>query len=127
MSHHDHDHCHDHTHDHGHTHSHDHNHDHGHTHSHDHNHDHGHTHSHDHNHDHDHSNTAGQEMSLEEKLSTLLNHWINHNNSHLETYRSWAQKAEDGSLTEVATLLKETAETSQKVTTTLEAALKSIP
>jgi len=66
-------------------------------------------------------------MTLEEKLSTLLNHWIAHNNSHLDTYRGWAQKAQDANLADVAAQLKETAQISEKITSTLEAALKSLP
>ncbi|MFK5954353.1 MAG: hypothetical protein QM498_14970 [Desulfobacterium sp.] len=94
----------------------------------DHTHDHDHTHEHDHDHGHKHEHTHEpvHEMSMEEKISTLLNHWIDHNNSHMETYRSWAQKAEDTSLAEVAVLLKETAEVSGTITTKLKAALKAI-
>ena len=95
-------------------------------HEHHHHHDHDHDHTH-HHHEHDHSHDETHEMSLEEKLSTLLNHWIAHNNSHLDTYRSWAEKAENAALADVAARLKETAEISEKITKTLEAALKSIP
>lgn len=100
----------------------DHTHDHDHTHSHDHDHGHPHTHEHEHTHRHEHKH----EMSTEEKISTLLNHWIDHNNSHMETYRSWAQKAEDASLAEVTVLLKETAEASGVITAKLKTALKAI-
>jgi ABC-type Zn2+ transport system substrate-binding protein/surface adhesin len=93
-----------------------------HEHEHTHEHKHEHTHGHEHTHDHDHVH----EMSFEEKISTLLNHWIDHNNSHMETYRSWAQKAEDASLADVAVLLKETAEASGTITRKLETALKAI-
>lgn len=65
-------------------------------------------------------------MSMEEKITTLLKHWIDHNNSHMETYQSWAQKAEDASLAQVAGLLKETAEASGEITEKLNAALKAI-
>jgi len=94
----------------------------------DHTHDHDHTHSHDHDHGHDHEHTHEpvHEMSMEEKISTLLNHWIDHNNSHMETYLSWAQKAEDASLEEVAVLLKETAKISSTITEKFNAALKAI-
>ena len=99
-------------------------HDHHHHHEHDH-----HTHSHDHGHGHSHTSPhePGHEMTFEEKLSTLLSHWIAHNNSHLDTYRGWAQKAEAANLKDVAARLKETADISEKITRTLEAALKSIP
>jgi len=89
-------------------------------------HTHDHDHGHPHTHEHEHTHEPVHEMSMEEKISTLLNHWIDHNNSHMETYRSWAQKAEDASLAEVAVLLKETAEVSGTITEKLNAALKTI-
>jgi len=92
----------------------------------DHTHDHAHPHSHGHDHEHPHTHDNTHEMSMEEKISTLLTHWIDHNNSHMETYRSWAQKAEDAALEEVAILLKETAEVSDTISKKLKAALKSI-
>lgn len=94
--------------------------------SHHHDHDHGHSHDHDHSNTHSHEHDHAHEMSLEEKLQTLLKHWIDHNNSHMETYRSWAQKAEEGTLEKVGALLKQTADTSADITKTLEAALKQL-
>lgn len=92
--------------------------------------DHNHSHSHK-KHDHSHEHHSEGEMSLSEKFSILLKNWIEHNNSHKESYLSWAEKAESdksgiGNLSEAARLLRQTAELSEKITENLENALKSI-
>ena len=98
-----------------------------HHHAHDHSHDHEDHHHHDHDHhDHGHSGSDSPAMSLEDKLKTLLTHWIDHNNSHMETYKSWAQKADDGNINAVADLLRQTADTSAGITKALEEALKHL-
>ena len=74
--------------------------------------------SHDHTHDHHHS----PEMSLEEKLTTLLNHWVDHNNSHKDNFISWSEKAKEGGLEEIAQLLQEAGSLSEKVSQSLEKA-----
>lgn len=102
MSHHDHDHSH-----------------------HDHAHDHAHSHDHGHNHDHDHGHghTSAKELSFDEKLTILLQHWVDHNKSHQETYDSWANKATGESLPQMAEILKEISTDSNKITEKLEKAL----
>ncbi|MGD9731869.1 MAG: hypothetical protein AB7U45_06785 [Desulfamplus sp.] len=135
--HHEHDH---HSHDHDH-HSHDHDH-HNHDHAGDH-HDHDHPsddhHAHEHHHDHhdnnehkqSNTNSSGREMSLSQKFSLLLKNWIDHNNSHKDSYISWAEKAEadksgENNLLEAAKFLRQTAELSEQITKNLESALNSI-
>lgn len=58
---------------------------------------HGHHHGHDHDHDHD---TAGIEDLR--KLLVLLEHWVEHDDSHVESYREWAQKASAAGEEEIA-------------------------
>jgi len=65
-------------------------------------------------------------MNLSEKLALLLKHWIDHNNSHKETYLSWADKAVDGKLAQTAESLRQTAALSVKITENLENALRSL-
>ncbi len=89
---------------------------HDHTHSHDHDHSHGH-------HDHGHSDIP---MSLEEKLTTLLAHWVDHNESHKDNFVAWADRAEGGSLSEVAAHLKEAGALSCQVTEALKKARKAL-
>ncbi len=95
-------------------------HDHTHSHSHPHSHDHDHGHSHDHHHDHN------SEMSMAEKLNTLLTHWIDHNDSHMQNYLSWAAKAQDAGLDDVADALKAAGNLSQTVTEKLKRGLAAL-
>ncbi len=98
-----------------------HNHDHDHSH-----HDHAHSHDHDHDHGHGHEHTNAKELSLDEKLTILLQHWIDHNKSHQETYDSWANKATNDNLSQTAEILKEIALDSNKITEKLEKALATL-
>lgn len=108
MTHHD-DHSHDHSHgDHDHSHSHDHSA--GHSHSHDHSHEHAHTHPH--------------ELSFEQKLEKLFGHWIDHNDSHKETFFTWAKRADEANLAEIAKRLDKVGKLSEEVTGLLKEALK---
>ena len=68
-----------------------------------------HHHDHDHHHNHDHHH-GGTEMTFEEKIIKLLEHWIRHNEDHAKTYKDWADRAETHQLTEAASLIKEAAE-----------------
>lgn len=85
----------------------------------------GHDHDH-HSHDgrnHDEHQDIGKELCFEDKLSILFRHWIEHNESHKETYMSWAEKAEKEKMAKTAFLLKEVAEESDRITKKLEEAL----
>ncbi|WP_195946971.1 hypothetical protein [Paraclostridium bifermentans] len=51
-------------------------------------------HGHDHDHEHiEHSGAAVAENKDEKTLNILLVHWVNHNESHEEGFREWAEKA----------------------------------
>ncbi|GAA0710539.1 hypothetical protein GCM10008904_22280 [Paraclostridium ghonii] len=53
-------------------------------------------HGHDHDHDHiTHSGAAVAENKDEKTLNILLVHWVNHNESHEEGFREWADKARE--------------------------------
>jgi len=56
----------------------------------------GHSHSHGHDHEH-HENTEDLK-----KLLMMLEHWIEHDGSHVESYREWAQKASTAGEEEIA-------------------------
>lgn len=111
MTHHDHDHTHDH---------HDHHHDH---HHHDASHDHHHSHDHTHDHDpHDH-HASESPMRFEEKIQTLLSHWVNHNNDHAKNYLEWSRKTQEAGRADIGNLLKEASEMTGKITAVFEKAL----
>ena len=57
----------------------------------------GHSHTHDHEHGHDHDQTETLR-----KLQMMIDHWIEHNDSHVENYREWASKASGAGEEEIA-------------------------
>lgn len=61
-------------------------------------HDHHKHHSHGHHHDHDH----GEENENLKKLQVMIEHWIEHGDSHIENYREWAAKASEAGEEEIA-------------------------
>jgi len=83
-------------------------------------------HHHDHHdHDHHHHDTESP-MSFDEKLLKLLDHWIRHNDDHAENYKTWAEKARENSMGEVASLLEDVADMSQALTQKFAAAAKLV-
>jgi len=91
-----------------------------------HDHDHGHEHEHSHNHSHEHGGShesaapaEGKEM---ETLKALVGHWAEHNDSHVESYSEWAQRAEEKGKAETAALLRQAVEYTNKVTEALKLA-----
>jgi hypothetical protein len=86
-----------------------------------------HHHDHDHSHDHDHHHAHAEEMPFAEKVSRLLDHWIQHNDDHIATYREWAEKARSEGLEEVAAQMENAAETTAAVTEAFRRAKGSIP
>jgi hypothetical protein len=53
---------------------------------------------HHHGHDHDH-HESNEDLK---KLRMMLEHWIEHDESHVESYREWAQKASTAGEEEIA-------------------------
>lgn len=97
------------------------------THDQSHDHDHGHSHSHSHNHDdHSHSHGPSEEMTVKQKLEKLVAHWIDHNDSHKDTFFTWADRAKDDGLATVADKIKQAGELSQQVTDLLKQAEKDL-
>ena len=56
-------------------------------------------HGHHHGHDHEHSAPGTEELR---KLLVLLEHWLEHDESHVESYREWAGKASAAGEEEIA-------------------------
>ncbi len=65
-------------------------------------------------------------MTFEEQLKTLFDHWIRHNDSHVASYKDWAEKARSRQLGETAALLDEVAALTENVSRKIDEALKSI-
>jgi hypothetical protein len=51
-----------------------------------------------------------------EKLAQLLEHWPRHNQDHVSNYLDWADRAETDDNLETAELLRQAAETTERVT-----------
>jgi hypothetical protein len=108
------------------THDHDHSHDHTHDHSHDNSHDHGHSHDHGQGHSHSHDHGPAHELTFEQKLETLFAHWIDHNDSHKDTFFTWAGRAKEAGLADVAADIEQAGQLSEKVTLLLRDALEKV-
>lgn len=97
-----------------------------HHHSHDNDHD-GHSHDSDHSHSHDHhSNDHAHELTFEQKLEKLFGHWIDHNESHKDTFFTWAKRAKEADLEEVADHIEKAGQLSNDVTRHIKDALNKL-
>jgi hypothetical protein len=86
------------------------------------------THHHHHHQDHHHhGQETGGGLSLEAKLARLLDHWIDHNGDHANTYRDWAAQAEAHELADVSRLLIKAADLTEEISRQFEAARKVLP
>jgi len=61
-----------------------------------------------------------------EKLRILIEHWVEHNHEHAETYLQWAAKAGTGGEAALAEMLKEIAAETKKIDALFEKARKRI-
>ncbi len=99
---------------------------HPHTHDHSHSNDHSHTHSDSHDHDHPHDHGHAHELTFEQKLEKLFTHWIDHNDSHKETFFTWAERAKEAKLDSVAVNIKKAGQVSEEITRLLKEAMKKL-
>lgn len=75
-------------------------------------HDHGELGGHDHNHPHVHNNI--DESRDEKTLKILLDHWVNHNQSHEEEFREWVYKSRNMAKDKIANNIEKAIEYLQK-------------
>ena len=61
-----------------------------------------------------------------ERLTKLLNHWINHNDSHKESYEKWKNIAKDEELLSVAECIDKAIEMLDKSNNYLQEAINKI-
>ena len=61
---------------------------------------------HHHDHEHHHHDTQS-ELTFDEKLIKLLDHWLKHNDDHARTYLDWAKKAAQNDREEVGRILED--------------------
>jgi t-SNARE complex subunit (syntaxin) len=65
-------------------------------------------------------------MDQKKKLSVVIEHWIEHNESHKDEYKRWAQTAGELGLDSVKTEIEEAVEKLTQSNQHLEKALKAI-
>ncbi len=65
-------------------------------------------------------------MEEKKRLSVVLEHWVEHNESHMGEYKKWAQKAAALNLEEVRTQIEEAIQMLSLVNRHLEEALKAL-
>lgn len=65
-------------------------------------------------------------MDEKKKLSVLIDHWIEHNESHMAEYRKWAQKAEELGLDAVKAEIKNAVEKLDQCNHSLQKAMKGL-
>ncbi|MEN8246483.1 MAG: hypothetical protein ABFS43_16465 [Thermodesulfobacteriota bacterium] len=82
-------------------------------------------HEHHHHHDH-HEHDVKSELSFDEKLIKLLDHWLKHNEDHAGTYRDWAEKARQNQLDAVAALLEDVCDLTEDINAKFESAAKLV-
>jgi hypothetical protein len=84
-----------------------------------------HTHKHSHAHGEDHHHASG-DLSFDEKMIKLLEHWVKHNDDHADTYRQWAEKANDMKMADVGRLIAEAAEMTMTIRQKIEEAIERV-
>ena len=58
-------------------------------------------------HHHEHHHDVQSDLTFEERMIKLLDHWQKHNDDHAQTYMDWAEKAKANGLPQIAELLLE--------------------
>ena len=83
-------------------------------------------------HDHDHCQCQHHHqdqqsnLSFQEKMIKLLEHWVKHNRDHAKTYTDWAAKARAEEMGAVAAVLDEAAAMNQAINAKFDEARKLI-
>jgi len=65
-------------------------------------------------------------MEEKKRLSVVIDHWIEHNESHMAEYRKWAQKAEELGLDVVKHEIEDAVEKLNQCNHSLQKALKGL-
>jgi hypothetical protein len=65
-------------------------------------------------------------MEEKKRLTVVIEHWIEHNQSHMDEYKRWAQKANSLNLTEVGAEIEEGIRKLSSVNQHLEKAMKAL-
>ncbi len=80
------------------------------------------THHEHHHHDHE----VKSELTFDEKLIKLLEHWLKHNDDHAGNYRDWAEKARQNQLEAVGALLEDVCDLTAEINAKFESAAELV-
>ena len=78
-----------------------------------------------HAHDHSHHKDDGAALSFEQKLNTILNHWIKHNEDHIKGYNEWSAKAKDRGLEKICPFMDEAVKMTEDINSKFREALEA--
>ena len=79
--------------------------------------------THHHHHEHDHHHDGSNQLSFDEKMVKLFEHWIKHNKDHAGTYKDWAQKAKANNMMDICSLLEDVADITMSINKKFEKGL----
>jgi hypothetical protein len=82
--------------------------------------------NHHHHHHHHHDHDSNGELSFDEKMAKLLDHWVKHNQDHALNYRNWAEKAKANGKAKAGLFLEEAADMSLAINEKFAAALVAL-
>jgi rubrerythrin len=82
--------------------------------------------SHHNHHNHHDDRETGLSVPFDIKMVKLLQHWVNHNAEHAETYRKWSKEAEDNNMEDISAHLDKAAEKTLEINEGLKEALAQI-
>lgn len=77
-------------------------------------------------HHHEHHHDVTSDLTFEEKLIKMLEHWLKHNRDHARTYHDWAERAKESKLPQAGVLIDEIGELTRSIDKKIKAALDSI-
>ena len=75
---------------------------------------------------HHHEHEIKSDLSLQEKMVKLLDHWIKHNSEHADNYHNWAIRAKEENMDEVASLLEDAASLTLDISVKFKKAISEI-
>ena len=75
---------------------------------------------------HDHNHKTHGDLTFNEKLVKLLEHWIKHNDDHAENYRDWAKKTKEKGMNDVGLLLEDVVGMTELINNKFKKALELI-
>ena len=64
---------------------------------------------------HHHHHKKESNLSFDEKLNTLLTHWLHHNADHAKNYRDWATKTSAEGKEDLARILNDISDMTEKI------------